>query len=695
MTKVRVGLVGTGVIAQVMHLHYLAELADRFEVAAVCDLDGESARACAERYGIPAAFTDWRELVAHPLDAVMVLTSGSHAPIAEAAARAGRHVFVEKPMCYSAAEGQAMVAAAEAAGVILMVGYPKRYDPAFARMREETAELDGARLLRVTTFESPLRPYIGHYPLLPRVPLPAEVADGLRADSDERIMAAIGTATELERQVYEMVLLDTLVHELNTVRGLLGEPTRLDYASLALDHVTVMLRFGDLPAAIHWIDLPGIARYEMEFALYAPDRRLRLTFPSPFLRNEPAMLEIEGGTGEHGPLLADRGGHRVRERVQERAGGVPRQHRHRPPAAHLGPGRPARRDPVPGHHRQSPPVGTGRPSNRGRGGSGRRRGQGGRDSYRSGRDNRMSADIAVANAPVSYGAFELTVGHDPDVPDGITVLDQVAAAGYAGIDLGPVGYLGSGERLGELLAERGLGLAGAYVELPYADHDALERTLPELDAILDVFDAVRSYLPGPPPRPTLAEAGSQARRNRPGRSVRDPSLGFDADAWRRFAAGLARVIDRCRDRGYEPTFHPETGTHVEAPWEIERVLEVSDVGLCLETGHMLLGGGDPVAMLRDLGDRVNHVHLKDARLPVMAEIIADEAPVTEIWTREAFCALGGGDLDADAVLDGLRRISFGGWLVVEQDILPRSAERFARAAAEQRHNREFLAARGL
>jgi inosose dehydratase len=307
----------------------------------------------------------------------------------------------------------------------------------------------------------------------------------------------------------------------------------------------------------------------------------------------------------------------------------------------------------------------------------------------------MSEHIAVANAPVSYGAFELTVGHDPDVPDGITVLDQVAAAGYAGIDLGPVGYLGSGERLGELLAERGLGLAGAYVELPYADPDALERALPELEAILDAFDAARSYLPGPPPRPTLAEAGSQARRNRPGRSVHDHSLGFDADAWRRFAAGLARVMARCRDRGYEPTFHPETGTYVEAPWEIERVLEVSDVGLCLETGHMLLGGGDPVVMLRDLGDRVNHVHLKDARLPVMAEIIADEAPVTEIWTREAFCALGGGDLDADAVLDGLRRISFGGWLVVEQDILPRSAERFARAAAEQRHNREFLAARGL
>src|SRR5271169_3520203 len=288
------------------------------------------------------------------------------------------------------------------------------------------------------------------------------------------------------------------------------------------------------------------------------------------------------------------------------------------------------------------------------------------------------APIAVANAPVSYGAFELTVGSDPDVPDGQSVLSQVAAAGYAGIDLGPVGYLGRGDELGEALARHRLGLAGAYVELPYSDPEALEGALPQLDAVLGTFDVVRSYLPGPAPRPTLADSGSKRRNMLPARSVRDHSLGFDADGWKRFAAGLARVIARCRDRGYEPTFHPETGTHVEAPWEIERVLEVSDIGLCLETGHMLLGGGDPVMMLRDLGDRVNHVHLKDARLKVMDEIVADQAPVTEIWTREAFCALGGGDLDVDAVLAGLRKISFGGWLVVEQDILPRSAGRMAR-----------------
>jgi predicted dehydrogenase len=82
---------------------------------------------------------------------------------------------------------------------------------------------------------------------------------------------------------------------LNAVRGLLGEPDRLDHVDLREGSVTVLLRFGNLPVAIHWIDLPGIARYKMEFALYAPDRRLTLSFPSPFLRSEPTTMEVEGG----------------------------------------------------------------------------------------------------------------------------------------------------------------------------------------------------------------------------------------------------------------------------------------------------------------------------------------------------------------------------------------------------------------
>ena len=288
-------MVGTGTIAQVMHLHYLGELADSFEVAAVCDVVADNARACARRYGIGAVFTDWRELIRAPLDAVLVLTSGSHAPIAVAAAQAGLHVLVEKPMCFSVREGQSMIAAAEQAGVTLMVAYPKRYDPAYARFKKEASELAEPRLLRVTTFESPFLPYIEHYPLPPRGPVPDDVADRLRAETEASVKSAIGDASEFERRAYHLVLLDTLVHELNTVRGLLGEPDRLDYVDLREHSLTTMLSFGDLPVAIHWLDLPGIARYQMEFALYAPDRRVALCFPSPFLRNDPATIEIEGG----------------------------------------------------------------------------------------------------------------------------------------------------------------------------------------------------------------------------------------------------------------------------------------------------------------------------------------------------------------------------------------------------------------
>lgn len=303
--------------------------------------------------------------------------------------------------------------------------------------------------------------------------------------------------------------------------------------------------------------------------------------------------------------------------------------------------------------------------------------------------------VHVANAPISYGAFELTVGIDPNVPDGEHVLDEVKEAGYVGIDLGPVGYLGDGPALARRLAARGLGLAGAYLELPFPDPERLAKALPQLDAMLDTFDAVTGEVPGPLPRPTIADAGSDARRARPGRAHADRSLGYSATEWEAFGDGLRGVLARCRDRGYEPTFHHETGTYVEAPWEIEQVLEISDVGLCLDTGHLFISGGDPVEVLQRWGDRINHVHMKDAVSSVMAGIVADEAPTESIWSREVFCRFGDGNIDLDGVLAELRRLEFTGWLVVEQDIMPQTEARFAQAAKDQRENRRFLADRGI
>ena len=301
--------------------------------------------------------------------------------------------------------------------------------------------------------------------------------------------------------------------------------------------------------------------------------------------------------------------------------------------------------------------------------------------------------IVIANAPVSFGAFEITVGIDPAVPDGVAVLDAVQAAGYRGIDLGPVGYLGTGAELGQRLSDRGLGLAGGYLELPFSEPERLAAAIPDLDALLDSFDAVAG-IGLLPPKPTLADFGSDLRRANPGRSHGDHGWGLDDAGWDRFATGLEQAVDRCRARGYEPTFHNETGTYVEAPWEIGRMLAMTSIGLCLDTGHLMLGGGDPLTGLREWSSRINHLHIKDARVSVIADIVREAAPAVEIWRRGAFCALGSGDVAVDEVLAWIRE-NFHGWLVVEQDILPDAAADRGRPAADQAANLRFLEARGI
>ena len=302
--------------------------------------------------------------------------------------------------------------------------------------------------------------------------------------------------------------------------------------------------------------------------------------------------------------------------------------------------------------------------------------------------------IVVANAPVSYGAFELTVGIDPHVPDAALVLDEVAGAGYAGIDLGPVGYLGDGQGLASALESRGLLLCGGFFELPFSDPQAMRAALPCLAALLDVFDSAPPNEGGLKPKPTLADAGSEERRARPCQSAFDHSLGFDEEGWKRFAEGVEIAAALCRDRGYEPTLHHETGTYIEAEWEIAKALDLTTIGLCLDTGHLLLGQGDPLRALREWGLRINHLHLKDARQSVVNGIVREAAPVAEIWRRKAFCRLGDGDLDVDGVLDVLRA-GYSGWLVVEQDVLPDPAGPSGQPATDQRANREYLMARGF
>jgi predicted dehydrogenase len=293
--RVRIGVIGCGLIAQVMHLHYLNELSDRFELAAVCDISPGLAAGCAERFGANRAHSDWEALLEDKLDAVMILTSGDHAPIALAAARAGLHVFVEKPMALSSQSAEEVERAAAGAGVRLMVGMMKRYDPAYERLAALLPNVHDVRLVRVTTLESPLAPYVAHYPMLRGGPPPGGLLDELRHAEEAEIDLAVGAADEETRWCYRWILLDNLVHELNVLRGVLGEPTEIRSADLSRRCASVGLRFGEVDCHLSWVDLPGIARYKQEFAFYAPDQRLTLELPSPFLRSMPSKLILEGG----------------------------------------------------------------------------------------------------------------------------------------------------------------------------------------------------------------------------------------------------------------------------------------------------------------------------------------------------------------------------------------------------------------
>jgi inosose dehydratase len=288
--------------------------------------------------------------------------------------------------------------------------------------------------------------------------------------------------------------------------------------------------------------------------------------------------------------------------------------------------------------------------------------------------------IRVANAPCSYGAFEVTVGVLPNVPPAEHVLSAIAGAGYEGTELGPPGYLGDPVTLGIRLVAHGLRLAGGFVPIRLSEPGVRDEDLAALLETLDLFDAA-----GGEARPVLADAGSPERRANPGRGER-----LDDDGWRRLAEGVARAAELARSRGYEPTFHHHAGTFVEQPWEVERLLELTDVGLLLDTGHLALGGGDPVRALRDWRERIDHVHVKDLRADVLQGVLDDRADMEEAWRRGVFCELGAGEVDLAAFFAELEAGGYEGWLVVEQDRIPRPGEHPSDAAEAQARNRAWL-----
>lgn len=310
----RVGVVGCGGISQMMHLPFLAERRDRFEIVALSDIHEPTLAAMGARYQVSRCFTDYRALLEQPIDAVLIVSSNSHARPVLDALQAGKHVFVEKPLVESLKELEPIEReATKRRTQTLMVGYHKRYDPGYRYAREQIRNLRDLRMIRVDVLHPVDAHARTHYAFEPpmdpaRLELASqEATDGLETFVKspavaEQVANIIGPNAPLTHQVSTFLLFNSLIHDINALRGILGEPEAVEHAEFWRGGrcMNVLLRWNDqVRCALNWIYLPGLKNYKEELLFLSPERRVTIAFPSPYFRHFPTPITIEsmeGGT---------------------------------------------------------------------------------------------------------------------------------------------------------------------------------------------------------------------------------------------------------------------------------------------------------------------------------------------------------------------------------------------------------------
>jgi inosose dehydratase len=256
----------------------------------------------------------------------------------------------------------------------------------------------------------------------------------------------------------------------------------------------------------------------------------------------------------------------------------------------------------------------------------------------------------VGGAPISWGVCEAPDwGYElpPEV-----VLAEMSELGLRATELGPTGYLGDDpDQVRETLDRHGLRLIGGF--LPVVMH---------ADAALDLAEAAAAVR-------TLAAGGAEvvvlAARSVDGSY--DRRVPLDDTEWDVLLGNLKRLEDLVRSHDLTPTLHPHVGTAIEDQDAVLRLLDSSDVLLCLDTGHLVIGGTDPLRLLRTAAERVAHVHLKDVRLAVAAKVTNSEVSYIDAVRQGLYTPLGDGDLDVAGIVRALETAGYQGWYVLEQD----------------------------
>ena len=266
----------------------------------------------------------------------------------------------------------------------------------------------------------------------------------------------------------------------------------------------------------------------------------------------------------------------------------------------------------------------------------------------------------LASAPCTWGVWERTVDRDDLIPPKL-MLETVRELGYTGIELGPPGYLGAdADAVLRTLDPYGLELVGAFAPLRIADEDGFRADLDFLDRTIAILAATGAHGPV-----VLAGDENEIRLAAAGRPDAIRATSLRGDDFKRAAERIQHAAERARAAGVSAAFHPHTATYIESPDEVSALLDATDVSIAFDTGHTIVGGGDPVEFARTARDRISHLHLKDVDPNVLARVRSQELTVEQAWESGLFCEFGTGAVDFLAVLGALG--DFAGWAVVEQD----------------------------
>ena len=258
----------------------------------------------------------------------------------------------------------------------------------------------------------------------------------------------------------------------------------------------------------------------------------------------------------------------------------------------------------------------------------------------------------IAGAPVSWGVIEIPDWGYQMPAD--RVLKEASSLGLGAIEAGPEGLLPTDPaEVSDLLAGYELGLVGGFVPAVLHDPARREEELALVERRAGFFAAT-----GADVVVLAAMSGSESF---------GPFVELDGGSWGELFQSLKSVEEICDRHGIAVSLHHHYGTAIESDDQLKRFLDGSEMGLCLDTGHLAIGGSDPVEVAELAGPRVNHVHLKDVDLDVARKLAARELSFKEAAQKNAFRPLGEGDVDAGGVVDRLEGSGYGGWYVLEQD----------------------------